>query len=36
MGLSYDLISEFVKITNDKKEKPKEGTVYEIRQNRWV
>lgn len=28
MGLSYDLISEFVKITNDKKEKPKEGTVY--------
>lgn len=28
MGLSYDLISEFVKITNDKKEGPKEGTVY--------
>lgn len=28
MGLSYDLISEFVKITNDKQEKPKEGTVY--------
>ena len=28
MGLSYDLISEFVKITNDKKEKPKEGIVY--------
>ena len=28
MGLSYDLISEFVKITNDKKEKPKEETVY--------
>ena len=28
MGLSYDLISEFVKITNDKKEKPKEGTVF--------
>ena len=28
MGLSYNLISEFVKITNDKKEKPKEGTVY--------
>ena len=28
MGLSYDLISEFVKITNDKKEGAKEGTVY--------
>ena len=28
MGLSYDLISEFVKITNDKKENTKEGTVY--------
>ena len=28
MGLSFDLISEFVKITNDKKESPKEGTVY--------
>ena len=28
MGLSYDLISEFVKITNDKKESTKEGTVY--------
>lgn len=28
MGLSYDIISEFVKITNDNKEKPKEGTVY--------
>lgn len=28
MGLSYELISEFVKITNDKKEKPKEGTVF--------
>lgn len=28
MGLSYDLISEFVKITNDKQEKSKEGTVY--------
>ena len=28
MGLSYDLISEFVKITNDKKETTKEGTVY--------
>ena len=28
MGLSYDLISEFVKITNDRQEKPKEGTVY--------
>ena len=28
MGLFYDLISEFVKITNDKKEKLKEGTVY--------
>ena len=28
MGLSYDLISEFVKITNDKKENAKEGTVY--------
>lgn len=28
MGLSHDLISEFVKITNDKQEKPKEGTVY--------
>ena len=28
MGLSYDLISEFVKITNDKKEDTKEGTVY--------
>ena len=28
MSLSYDVISEFVKITNDKKEKPKEETVY--------
>ena len=28
MGLSYDLISEFVKITNDKKDDKKEGTVY--------
>lgn len=28
MGLSYDIISEFVKITNDKKEKPKEEIVY--------
>ena len=28
MSLSYDLISEFVKITNDKKENTKEGTVY--------
>lgn len=28
MGLSFDLISEFVKITNDKKESPKEGMVY--------
>ena len=28
MSLSFDLISEFVKITNDKKERPKEGTVY--------
>ena len=28
MGLSYDLISEFVKITNDKKENAKEGIVY--------
>ena len=28
MGLSYDLISEFLKITNDKKENTKEGTVY--------
>ena len=28
MSLSYDLISEFVKITNDKKENIKEGTVY--------
>ena len=28
MGLSYDLISEFVKITNDKKENTKEETVY--------
>ena len=28
MGLSYDLISEFVKITNDKKDNTKEGTVY--------
>ena len=28
MGISHDIISEFVKITNDKKEKPKEETVY--------
>ena len=28
MSLSYDLISEFVKITNDKKDDKKEGTVY--------
>ena len=28
MSLSYDLISEFVKITNDKKENTKEGIVY--------
>lgn len=28
MGLSSDLISQFVKITNDKKEVPKETTVY--------
>ena len=28
MGLSHDIISEFVKITNDNKEKPKEGIVY--------
>ena len=28
MGLSHDIISEFVKITNDKKEKPSEGIVY--------
>lgn len=28
MGLSYDIISEFVKITNDKKEKPTEETVF--------
>ena len=28
MGVSYDLISEFVKITNDKKDDKKEGTVY--------
>lgn len=28
MSLSYDLISEFVKITNDKKENTTEGTVY--------
>lgn len=28
MSLSYDLISEFVKITNDKKQNTKEGTVY--------
>ena len=28
MGLSYDIISEFVKVTNGNKEKPKEGIVY--------
>ena len=28
MGLSHDIISEFVKITNDKKEVSKEGIVY--------
>ena len=28
MGLSHDIISEFVKITNDKKETSKEGIVY--------
>ena len=28
MSLSYDLISEFVKITNDKKDDKKEGIVY--------
>ena len=28
MKLSYDIISEFVKITNNNKEKPKEGIVY--------
>lgn len=28
MGLSHDIISEFVKITNDKKEASKEGIVY--------
>ena len=28
MGLSYDIISEFVKITNDDRSKPREGTVY--------
>lgn len=28
MSISYDIISEFVKITNDKKEKPKGETVY--------
>lgn len=28
MSISHDIISEFVKITNDKKEKPKEETVY--------
>lgn len=28
MGLSSELISQFVKITNDSKEKPKESTVY--------
>ena len=28
MSLSYDLISEFVKITNDKKDDKKERTVY--------
>ena len=28
MGLSHDIISEFVKITNDNKEKQKEGIVY--------
>ena len=28
MGLSYDIISEFAKITNGNKEKPKEGIVY--------
>ena len=30
MGLSHDIISEFVRITNDKKEKPKEGIVYGV------
>ena len=30
MGLSYDIISEFVKITNDNKDKPKEGVVYGV------
>lgn len=30
MGLSHDIISEFVKITNDNKDKPKEGVVYGV------
>ncbi len=30
VGLSHDIISEFVRITNDKKEKPKEGIVYGV------
>ena len=28
MSLSHDIISEFVKVTNNNKEKPKEGIVY--------